>query len=166
MGGLIGWVDFARDLTREPGVVQGMTEILRQRGAQEGTVLVQRHYAFGGRGVADARPGDDGQPFRLDVPDGQVIALHTGAIHNSQDVREELAAKGAACTGASDGELLARAYLQWGEDCVTQCICSTPPKRRCASPEAPLPSSSTAERRSTISLPSALETLRRFRAGS
>ena len=119
MGGLIGWVDFARDLTLEPGVVQAMTETLRQRGAQESAVLLQQHYAFGGRGVADARPGDEGQPFRLEIRDGQIIALHTGTIHNQQEVRAKLAARGVACTGASAGELLARAYLQWGEDCVT-----------------------------------------------
>jgi asparagine synthase (glutamine-hydrolysing) len=58
------------------------------------------------------------QPLR-DSETGVTLAFN-GAIHNYVELQAELASKGHVFRGRSDTEVLLRAYLQWGEECVTR----------------------------------------------
>ena len=87
-----------------------------------------------------AHRGPDGQGLHLDGPFGlahrrlaiidltetgaqpmvvgPVTVVFNGEIYNYRELRTELRAMGHCFVGASDTEVLARAYLEWGERCV------------------------------------------------
>jgi asparagine synthase (glutamine-hydrolysing) len=60
--------------------------------------------------IIDLSPGG-AQPMRV----GPIVVVFNGEIYNYRELREELRAGGQVFSGASDTEVLARAYLQWGE---------------------------------------------------
>jgi len=49
---------------------------------------------------------------------GPVTVVFNGEIYNYKELREELRDAGLRFVGVSDTEVLARAYLHWGEQCV------------------------------------------------
>jgi len=56
------------------------------------------------------------QPFKS--ADGQQVLVYNGEIYNYLEIREELKGFGWAFESRCDTEVLMKAYLQWGEDCV------------------------------------------------
>jgi len=50
--------------------------------------------------------------------DGSVCITYNGEIYNFAELREELAVLGHSFRSSSDTEVVLRAYLQWGTDCV------------------------------------------------
>jgi asparagine synthase (glutamine-hydrolysing) len=54
------------------------------------------------------------QPFKI----GEYALTYNGEIYNYVELRRELERLGAKFTTSSDTEVLLRAYIQWGEDCV------------------------------------------------
>lgn len=54
------------------------------------------------------------QPMRL----GSVVVVYNGEIYNYRELRDELKEEGLVFDSASDTEVLARCYLQWGPRCV------------------------------------------------
>jgi asparagine synthase (glutamine-hydrolysing) len=58
------------------------------------------------------------QPMLSD--DGQVVLVFNGEIYNYLELRGELQALGHRFKSTGDSEVLLRAYLEWGTDCVSR----------------------------------------------
>src|SRR5438067_955597 len=97
--------------------VERMTEALRHRGPDdEGTYLSGR-LAMGFRRLSILDTSSLGhQPMLSD--DGEVALVFNGEIYNYVELRTELKALGHHFRSTGDTEVLLRAYLQWGKDCV------------------------------------------------
>lgn len=107
MSGLVGWVDFGRDLRNEADVVAAMTATLRDRGpGPAGTWLSEQAALACQLGPAQAATGQ-GQPASRGVGGERVVAAYVGEIYNLAD------ASGARSAGA---EALLDAYLRFGPD--------------------------------------------------
>jgi asparagine synthase (glutamine-hydrolysing) len=121
MCGIAGWVDFERDLRSQASTVREMAGVLANRGPDAEAVWTDDRAALGFRRLAviDLAGGD--QP-RVAEEDGRVLAVlvYNGEIYNFRQLREHLAARGHRFRTASDSEVVLRAYLEWGEDCVTR----------------------------------------------
>src|SRR6266545_697417 len=119
MSGIAGWVDFARDLSRERATVLAMTATMACRGPDGEGVWVGRRAAFGHRRLAVVDLADGRQPVTAER-DGEVVAvgMHSGSILNHHELRRDLAACGHRFRTEGDTEVLLYAYLQWGADCV------------------------------------------------
>ncbi len=137
MSGITGWIDYARDLSRERSTVLAMTATMACRGPDGEEVWVSPQAVFGHRnlavfdlanrtGAAGGRDGrhsgnrDDGrQPVAVEH-DGQLLAvgMHSGSILNHAELAAELTGRGHRFRGGSHSEVLVRAYLEWGTDCV------------------------------------------------
>jgi asparagine synthase (glutamine-hydrolysing) len=117
MCGITGWVDFGRDLRAERAAIAAMTATMICRGPDAGEVWCSPHAAIGHRRLAVIdRPGGE-QPMRAPGAD-DVVLTFSGEIYNFTELRRELAAHGHEFRTRSDTEVLLRAYLQWGRDCV------------------------------------------------
>ncbi|MFE2108553.1 asparagine synthase (glutamine-hydrolyzing) [Kitasatospora sp. NPDC059463] len=119
MCGIVGWVDFERDLTLEHATVNAMTDTMACRGPDAEGVWIDRHAAIGHRrlSVIDLEGGR--QPMVAEE-DGRALAVLTfsGEIYNYRELRSELTVLGHRFRTNSDTEVVLRAYLQWGHDMV------------------------------------------------
>ncbi|WP_433206055.1 asparagine synthase (glutamine-hydrolyzing) [Dactylosporangium sp. CS-047395] len=119
MCGIVGWVDFGRDLRRERAALRAMTGRMVQRGPDAEGVWVREHVAFGHRRLAviDLLTGD--QPMTVEH-DGREVATitYSGELYNYLELRKELRGRGHVFRTDSDTEVMLHAYLEWGEDFV------------------------------------------------
>jgi asparagine synthase (glutamine-hydrolysing) len=119
MCGIVGWVDYARDLRREAATVRAMTATMALRGPDAEGVWLARHAGLGHRRLAVIDLATGAQPMTVER-DGEVIAAltYSGEVYNFRELREELRGYGHQFRTASDTEVVLHAYLQWGESFV------------------------------------------------
>ncbi|MEV0980901.1 asparagine synthase-related protein [Streptomyces sp. NPDC049915] len=116
MSGLVGWIDFDRDLRRHRPVVTAMASTLAQRGPDGEAVWTGEHAALGVRllhidGVAEE------QPYVLPAGEHDIVACVTGWPTGTEAVRADLAAAGVRLpASAGPTALVAYAYREWGAD--------------------------------------------------
>ena len=103
------------------GYIEAMRDAITHRGPDgAGTwISSDARVGFGHRRLAIVDLSDAAaQP--MGVEDGQVWVTYNGEIYNHADIRRELEATGRHRfrTDHSDTEVLLRAYLEWGADCL------------------------------------------------
>src|SRR5690349_5393795 len=94
-----------------------MTDAIAHRGPDDEGVWSHGPVGLGNRRLAiiDLTPGGH-QPMLSD--DGEVVLTFNGEIYNFRELRAELEGAGQRFRSNSDTEVVLRAYLQWGADCV------------------------------------------------
>jgi asparagine synthase (glutamine-hydrolysing) len=103
----------------EPAGVRAMVDALRHRGPDD-----QGMHVEGPVGLAHTRlsvidlSAAAHQPMRLDEPPLWIV--YNGETYNHRDLRRELEARGHRFRSSSDTEVILRAYVEWGEACVTR----------------------------------------------
>ncbi|MDQ7794987.1 MAG: asparagine synthase (glutamine-hydrolyzing) [bacterium] len=118
MCGVVGWVDWERDLTRECRVLGAMTSVLAHRGPDTGALWLSARAAFGHRRLTVVDPAGGGQPMRR-LRDGRgYVITYNGELYNTPELRRELEARGHAFQGYSDTEALLLAFMEWGPQCL------------------------------------------------
>ena len=120
MCGIVGWLDFGRDLREQRPVVQSMVETMRLRGPDDEGVWLSAHAALGHRRLAviDIEGGRQPMVAAHEDPAGPVVLVYSGEVYNFRELREQLAGLGHVFHTRSDTEVVLRAYQQWGADCV------------------------------------------------
>jgi asparagine synthase (glutamine-hydrolysing) len=114
MCGIVGWVDFARSLPSERAAAEAMTATMTCRGPDAGGVWASEHALIGHRRLAVVDLPGGVQP----MSDSGTVLTFSGEIYNFRELRSELEGYGHAFLTRSDTEVLLRAWLQWGEDCL------------------------------------------------
>ncbi|MDW4905885.1 asparagine synthetase B [Streptomyces sp. ADMS] len=118
MSGVVGWIDYSRNLVLQRPVITAMTGSLAHRGPDGEQVWTAPQAAFGFRALA-VEPGDGRQPVVVEVDGRPVVVCVTGAPGGLAGLRDRLRAAGRrAAVDASTAELFAQAYLEWGGDFV------------------------------------------------
>lgn len=119
MCGIVGWVDFERDLTGERPVLQAMTETLARRGVDGQGLWIGGNAALGHTRTAVIDLQGGAQPF-IAMEDGRPLAVivYNGEVYNFEQLRTELRARGHRFATRSDTEVVVRSYLEWGTDCA------------------------------------------------
>jgi asparagine synthase (glutamine-hydrolysing) len=120
MCGIVGWLDFGRDLREQEQVVAGMVETMRRRGPDDGGRWLSAHAALGHRRLAviDIEGGRQPMLADRDDPAGPVVLVYSGEVYNFPELRAELVGLGHVFRTRSDTEVVLNAYRQWGADCV------------------------------------------------
>ncbi|SFP42880.1 asparagine synthase (glutamine-hydrolysing) [Amycolatopsis arida] len=120
MCGIVGWLDFARDLRREQDVLDTMTDTMADRGPDDRGTWLSPHVALGHRRLAVIDVAGGAQPMTADVgPDGSpVVLVYSGEVYNFRELRAHLTQLGHRFSTRSDTEVVLRAYLEWGAGCV------------------------------------------------
>jgi asparagine synthase (glutamine-hydrolysing) len=114
MCGIGGYVD-PRGTLDGRRTLQTMADALAHRGPDGEGFVTDEPFGLVHRRLAIIDLSDTGaQPMTV----GPVTVVLNGEIYNYRELRAELCRDGHAFRGASDTEVLARAYLHWGERCV------------------------------------------------
>ncbi|MGK5441568.1 asparagine synthase (glutamine-hydrolyzing) [Micromonospora sp. URMC 105] len=116
MCGIVGWLDFTRDLRREGDLLRQMTDTLACRGPDAEGIWQSGPVAFGHRRLAIIDLEGGRQPMLADGEGSEAMAALTfcGEVYNYRELRTELVGHGHRFRTASDTEVVLRAYLQWG----------------------------------------------------
>jgi len=103
----------------EPGIIERMKEKLQKRGPDSEGCYIDAPIGLGHRRLAIIDLSDKAaQPMR-DIAAG-VALVFNGTIYNYPELRKELQALGHGFKSTGDTEVILRAYIQWGENCVTR----------------------------------------------
>ncbi|GED29677.1 asparagine synthase (glutamine-hydrolyzing) [Brevibacillus centrosporus] len=120
MCGIVGWIDWEKDLSQERPVLHAMTQCLTNRGPDaEGFWLTPRA-AFGHRRLVVVDPAGGQQPMAAIHNDYACTMIYNGELYNTEDLRAELLAAGHTFQSHSDTEVLLHSYLEWGTECVAR----------------------------------------------
>jgi asparagine synthase (glutamine-hydrolysing) len=121
MCGIVGWVDFGRDLTPERATLQAMTQTLAHRGVDGQGLWLRANVGLGHTRTAVIDPAGGAQPL-IAEEDGQPIGVivYNGEVYNFKQLRTELRERGHRFATRSDTEVVLRAYLEWGTGCAAR----------------------------------------------
>jgi len=99
--------------------IERMKEKLQKRGPDSDGTFVKAPIAFGHQRLAIIDLSDKAaQPMRDDA--AGVALVFNGTIYNYPDLRKQLQALGHTFKSTGDTEVILRAYIEWGEDCVAK----------------------------------------------
>ena len=118
MCGIIGWIDWERDMTQNGPLVERMAETLCRRGPDEQGCWLSNHAAFGHRRLVVIDPQGGAQPMVYETPRQEYVLTYNGEIYNFRELRRELVERGHTFISHSDTEVLLHTYVEWGEDCT------------------------------------------------
>jgi asparagine synthase (glutamine-hydrolysing) len=99
------------------GVIDRMKQQLQKRGPDSEGTYVNAPLAFGHRRLAIIDLSDKAAQPMVDV-EADVALVFNGTIYNYPELRKELQALGHRFKSTGDTEVILRAYIQWGENCV------------------------------------------------
>lgn len=120
MCGVLGWVDFENDLTRESATLRAMMDTLADRGPDDEGLWTGRHAALGHRRLAVIDPQGGRQPMVASLGGREPAVLtFSGEVYNYRELRECLATRGHTFRTRTDTEVVLHAYLEWGVDFAT-----------------------------------------------
>ncbi len=118
MCGIAGWIDWERDLARERPVLEAMQKTLADRGPDAEGMWVSSPAALVHRRLIVVDPEGGLQPMVKQRGGHCCILTYNGELYNTNELRQELQAKGYTFEGYSDTEVLLVSYLEWGPECV------------------------------------------------
>jgi asparagine synthase (glutamine-hydrolysing) len=120
MCGIVGWVDYSVSLTKETEILQVMAEKLAHRGPDDEGFWLDQHAALGHRRLVVVDPEGGRQPMMAARGNENYVLVYNGELYNTEDIRRVLLAKGYTFDGWSDTEVLLKAYIEWGEYCLSR----------------------------------------------
>lgn len=120
MCGLVGW-RYTGGQAPTTDVLARMASSIAHRGPDDHGYFedVAAGIAIGHRRLSIIDIGPDSHQPMVDAASGVVLA-YNGEIYNFRELRAELVARGYAFRSAGDTEVLLRAYLEWGINCLAR----------------------------------------------
>ncbi|MDQ7096370.1 asparagine synthase (glutamine-hydrolyzing) [Desulfosporosinus sp. PR] len=118
MCGIVGWIDWKRDLSSQKEVLGRMTETLTPRGPDADGYWLSPHAALGHRRLIVVDPEGGLQPMIRQRGEHTYTLIYNGELYNTQEVRSELLSRGYHFEGHSDTEAVLLSYMEWGPSCV------------------------------------------------
>lgn len=122
MCGIAGYLDFSRNFEenydREYETIRNMGETLNHRGPDSKGEYLGDHVAFSHRRLAVVDTEKGLQPMKKRISDKEFVIIYNGELYNTQEIRNELTAKGHEFITTSDTEVVLASYIEYGEECV------------------------------------------------
>lgn len=118
MCGIVGWLDWERDLSYSARIIDKMVDTLIPRGPDSRGKWLSSNVCFGHSRLAVVDIEGGKQPMTRTKYGWDYIITYNGELYNTEDIRRELLLKGYAFQGHSDTEVLLLSYIEWGKDCV------------------------------------------------
>ena len=104
MCGIVGWIDWSRDLSGEGEQIGRMADTMRRRGPDERGTWLTKHAALGHRRLSVIDLAHGQQPMTFSDGDRTFSLVYNGELYNFPELREELIALGHAFRTRCDTE--------------------------------------------------------------
>ena len=118
MCGIVGFVNYEKDIPSYKNVLNKMTNTLYKRGPDEDGYYLNKHVALGHKRliVIDSKGGK--QPMIVKYSFGEYAIVYNGQIYNTKELRQTLQKNGFELESHSDTEVLLKSYIHYGKDVV------------------------------------------------
>lgn len=116
MCGIAGWVDWQRDLTNNPSIIEAMGETLAPRGPDAKGTWLTTHCALAHRRLSVMDPANGAQPMIRIHAGNTYVIVYNGEIYNAAELRKELKCRGYTFNTQCDTEVVLFAAIEWGPD--------------------------------------------------
>src|SRR3974390_1284448 len=116
MCGISGWFDFTERRPPDKTLAQAMNAAIRHRGPDGAGLHFEPGLALGHRRLAIIDLETGAQPMFTEQ--GRVAIVFNGEIYNYRELRAILQGLGHVFHTRSDTEVILRAWVEWGRECV------------------------------------------------
>ena len=118
MCGIVGFVNYKKELSNKKNVINTMTQTLSNRGPDEEGLYLNNNVALGHKRLIVIDPQGGKQPMVQRFNQGEYIIVYNGQIYNTKELRKTLTENGFVFYGHSDTEVLLKSYIHYGKDVV------------------------------------------------
>ena len=118
MCGIVGFVNYKKDISKSEDIIKNMTETLSRRGPDEDGIYIQKNVALGHKRLIVIDPKGGKQPMIEKSSFGEYVICYNGQIYNTKELRKNLEENGFTFNGHCDTEVLLKSYIHYGEDVV------------------------------------------------
>lgn len=118
MCGITGWVDWHKDLTQYPSILEQMTDTMSLRGPDASGTWITPRCALGHRRLSVMDPANGAQPMIRKAGENTFAIVYNGELYNAPELKKELELRGHRFQTTCDTEVLLASYIEWGRACV------------------------------------------------
>lgn len=118
MCGITGWLNWQKNLTQFPDVLEAMTETLAPRGPDAAGSWINHYCALGHRRLSVMDPANGAQPMVRVFGEDTYSIVYNGELYNAPELKKELEGRGHVFRTTCDTEVLLVAFIEWGRSCV------------------------------------------------
>ncbi|WP_079909997.1 asparagine synthase (glutamine-hydrolyzing) [Paenibacillus sp. 32352] len=118
MCGITGWIDWQKDLTQYPSILEQLTDTMTNRGPDASGTWITQHCALGHRRLSVMDPANGAQPMVRKYGDNTFSIVYNGELYNAPELKKELEQRGHKFYTTCDTEVLLVSYIEWGRACV------------------------------------------------
>ena len=118
MCGIVGFVNYKKDISTEASLLKEMANELNKRGPDEDGYYIKEHVALGHKRLIVIDPKGGKQPMIEKFSFGEYAIIYNGQIYNTQELKETLRENGFEFKTRSDTEVLLKAYIHFGKNVV------------------------------------------------
>ncbi len=118
MCGIVGFVNYKKELPNKKNVINTMTQSLSNRGPDEEGLYLNNNVALGHKRLIVIDPEGGKQPMVQRFNQGEYVMVYNGQIYNTKELRKILIENGFSFYGHSDTEILLKSYIHYGKDVV------------------------------------------------
>ena len=118
MCGIVGFVNYKKDMPNKKLIVNDMLQTLSNRGPDEEGIYLNKNVALGHKRLIVIDPDGGKQPMVQKFSYGEYAMVYNGQIYNTKELRDTLLQNGFIFLGHSDTEVLLKSYIYYGKDVV------------------------------------------------
>jgi asparagine synthase (glutamine-hydrolysing) len=118
MCGITGWIEWDKDLTQHPSIIENMAYTLMNRGPDASGTWITQHCALGHRRLSVMDPSNGAQPMTRKYGENSFTIVYNGELYNAPELKNELEQLGHVFYTSCDTEVLLVSYIQWGRACI------------------------------------------------
>ena len=118
MCGIVGLVNYKKNLTDKKNVLNNMVQTLQKRGPDEEGLYLNKYVALGHKRLIVIDPQGGKQPMVEKFSLGEYVIVYNGQIYNTKELKDTLTENGFTFFGHSDTEVLLKSYIFYGKDIV------------------------------------------------
>ena len=120
MCGLIGFIDFTRDISTLKDIAISMNDGLSKRGPDEEGFYFEEHLCLAHKRLIVVDPARGKQPMSFLYNDTPYTIIYNGQLYNTSELRQELIDEGFIFDGYSDTEVLLKGFVKWGYEIINK----------------------------------------------
>ena len=118
MCGIVGFVNYQKDISSYENVLNQMKNALNNRGPDEDVYYLKKHVALAHKRLIVIDPKGGKQPMIEKYSFGEYVIVFNGQIYNTNELKETLIENGFIFSTYSDTEVLLKAYIHYGKNVV------------------------------------------------